>query len=115
MAEYIEREELMKFPIRRNHYDKEHGNEHFIYGIETVLEYAENIPAADVAPVVHAEWLEAPFESIWPGDFDADGNFVVHTYMAWKCSRCGRRISEKQHPNKEPYCHCGAKMDGGEE
>lgn len=52
MAEYIDREELMKFPIRRDHYDKEHGNEHFIYGIETVLEYAENLPAADVAPVV---------------------------------------------------------------
>lgn len=51
MAEYIEREELMKFPIRRNHYDKEHGNEHFINGIETVLEYAENLPAADVEPV----------------------------------------------------------------
>lgn len=51
MAEYIDREELMKFPIRRNHYDKEHGNEHFIYGIETVLEYAENLPAADVAPI----------------------------------------------------------------
>lgn len=55
MAEYIEREELMKFPIRRNHYDKEHGNEHFIYGIETVLEYAENIPAADVVPIVRCK------------------------------------------------------------
>ena len=51
MAEYIDREELMKFPIRRNHYDKEHGNEHFIYGIETVLEYAENLPAVNAVPV----------------------------------------------------------------
>lgn len=53
MAEYIDREELMKFPIRRDHYDRENGNEHFINGIETVLEYAENLAAADVAPVVH--------------------------------------------------------------
>lgn len=52
MAEYIERGALMQFPIRRDHYDRENGNEHFINGIETVLEYAKNLPAADVAPVV---------------------------------------------------------------
>ena len=51
MAKYINLEELMKFPIRLNHYDKEHGNEAFVYGIETVLEYAENLPAADAVPV----------------------------------------------------------------
>ena len=55
MAEYIEREELMKFPIRRNHYDKEHGNEDFICGIETVLEYAENLPTVDAVPVVRCK------------------------------------------------------------
>ena len=56
MAKYINLEELMKFPIRRNHYDKKHGNEHFIYGIETVLEYAENLPATEIAdaPTVDA-------------------------------------------------------------
>ena len=53
MAKYINLEELMKFPIRRNHYDKEHGNEDFIYGIETVLEYAENLQTTDVAQ----EWI----------------------------------------------------------
>lgn len=35
MAKCINLEELMKFPIRRNHCDKEHVNEHFIYGIES--------------------------------------------------------------------------------
>ena len=56
MAKYINLEELMKFPIRLDHYDKEHGNEHFVYGIETVLEYAENLPAAEIAdaPTVDA-------------------------------------------------------------
>ena len=53
MAKYIKLEDLTKFPIRLDHYDKEHGNEHFVYGIETVLEYAENLPAADVAQ----EWI----------------------------------------------------------
>ena len=55
MAEYIERGALMQFPIRRDHCDRENGNEHFINGIETVLEYAENLPAADVAPVVRCQ------------------------------------------------------------
>ena len=55
MAEYIERGALMQFPIRRDHYDRENGNEHFINGIESVLEYAENLPAADVAPVVRCK------------------------------------------------------------
>lgn len=52
MAEYIEREAIMEFPIRKDRCDKEHANEHFIFGIESVLEYVENLPAADVAPVV---------------------------------------------------------------
>lgn len=52
MAEYIERRALMQFPIRRDHYDRKNGNKHFINGIESVLEYAENLPAADVGPVV---------------------------------------------------------------
>ena len=56
MAEYINREAIMKFPIRKDHCDKEHANEHFINGIESVLEYVENLPAADVAPVRHGRW-----------------------------------------------------------
>lgn len=60
MAKYINLEELMKFPIRRNHYDKEHGNEDFICGIETVLEYAENLPTVDAAPVVRCKDCAVP-------------------------------------------------------
>ena len=56
MVKYIKLEDLMKFPIRLDHYDKEHGSKDFVYGIETVLEYAENLPAADVAPVQHGHW-----------------------------------------------------------
>lgn len=55
MAEYIEREAIMKFPIRKGRCDKEHANEHFIFGIESVMEYVENLPAADVAPVVRCK------------------------------------------------------------
>lgn len=55
MTEYIEREAIMEFPIRKDHCDKERANEHFIFGIESVLEYVENLPAADVAPVVRCK------------------------------------------------------------
>lgn len=55
MAEYIERKAIMEFPIRKDRCDKEHANEHFIFGIESVLEYVENLPSADVAPVVRCK------------------------------------------------------------
>lgn len=95
MAEYIERGALMQFPIRRDHYDRENGNKHFINGIESVLEYAENLPAADVAPVVHGRWN------------NMDG------YKTRKvCSECGWDVPE--YGKFYSYCpNCGAKMDGG--
>lgn len=73
MAEYLEREALMRYPIRIDHYDKEHGNEHFVLGIESVLEYARSLPSADVAPVVrcgqckHSRELDRkdPYESAY--------------------------------------------------
>lgn len=45
-------------------------------------------------------------------------------YSVWKCSICGRvllpqtspLLSDMEHLNDlYPYCHCGAKMDGGAE
>ena len=103
MTEYIDKEALRRFPIRLNHYDKEHGNEHFVLGIESVLEYAESLPSADVEEVRHGKWV--PILAI-------NG----HTY--YDCSVCGRQVDtiRKQNPTKIfPYCHCGAKMGGKDE
>ncbi len=47
----IDADELNKFPIRLDHYDKEHGSEAFVFGIESVLEYAEYLPTVDAVPV----------------------------------------------------------------
>lgn len=55
-------------------------------------------PAADVAPVVHARWITRSDKGIIS---------MTHPYM---CSRCWRVEMDK-----EPYCNCGAKMDGGVE
>lgn len=64
MAEYIEREAIMKFPLRKDRCDKERANKHFIFGIESVLEYVENLPAADVAPVVRCKDCAYSYEDI---------------------------------------------------
>ena len=96
MAEYIDREGLMQFPIRREHCDKEHANEHFINGIETVLEYAESLPAADVAPVRHGEW------EIVVGSNGKE-------YMVCTCCRVSQDLT-----GVFTYCpNCGCRMDGG--
>ena len=59
-----------------------------------------SIPAADVAPVVHAEWVVC-----------GDGDNVP-----WMCSHCGKTTAHKYKVMYGKYCpHCGAKMDGGEE
>lgn len=80
MDEYVKRAAIMEFPIRKDHCDKERANEHFIFGIESVLEYVENLPAADVAPVVHCRhcrsynkprlgWCSVHMEREGPDDF----------------------------------------------
>lgn len=49
---YIDREEILKYPIRLDHYDKKHGNAHFVYGVESVIEFIKDLPTVDVAEVV---------------------------------------------------------------
>ena len=100
MAEYINREAIMKFPIRKDHCDKEHANGHFINGIESVLEYVENLPAVDVAPVRHGRWEDA-YPDIEPNPM----------FMYGICSECEFEQGISKYLN---YCpNCGAKMDGG--
>lgn len=97
MAEYINRESIMKFPIRKDHCDKEHANEHFINGIESVLEYAENLPAADVAPVVHGRIVGSIEDGRYRRRFSC-------------CGEDATMITQWKWPK---YCpNCGAKMDG---
>lgn len=97
MAEYIEREALMKYPIRIDHYDKEHGNLDFVLGIESVLEYAEALPAADVVEVKHGRW-------IWNKEYEC----VVcsNCEMSALKNYCGNYAHSNFCPN------CGARMDG---
>lgn len=65
-------------------------------------------PEADVEKVQHGEWLERTRETLIPVEFDANGDPILHKVIEYKCNLCGRIEG-----NKEPYCNCGAKMDGG--
>ena len=67
-------------------------------GLYEAVELINEIPTADVAPVVHGKWITRSDKGIIS---------MTHPYM---CSRCWRAEM-----NKEPYCNCGAKMDGGTE
>ena len=84
MDEYIKRKTAIDLITRR--YENP----------EICTQEINSIPAADVEPVVYGRWI-----SFLGGD-----HIMPERY--YRCSRCGRVESRRQ-----PYCHCGAKMDGG--
>lgn len=89
---------LNKYPIRRHRCDKKNANPHFINGIESVLEYANELPVVEERK--HGYWIEHPEHPI--GD----------------CSVCGERVpiyTYNIHGGSKKYkiCpYCGAIMDG---
>ena len=104
MAEYIEREALMRRIIEINcaECDSYHGARCRACWVDDTLDYIDSEPAADVAPVVHEKWLLDRWPS-WP-----------HR----ECSRCKIMIPRtKEVPDQYwQYCpNCGARMDGGNE
>lgn len=79
MAEYITKDEIIDWIWKQKRLSKPY----------TVSVISNNMPPADVAPVVHGEWIEGK--------------------ELERCSICGK----KGFPDW-PYCpKCGAKMDGG--
>ena len=92
MAEYIERETIKAAMIH--------------YGFEspdmTVTEFVEDeLPATDVAPVVHGRWeYEMP---------------TINTYGMVKCTVCNWWSIDHFVSTVYHYCpNCGARMDGAE-
>lgn len=93
MAEYIDREEA-KFHFKTCYPQLGVSIE------KAVNEAIDEVPAADVAPVVHAHWYK-PYEA-----------------SQWVCSACGKRLNAPGyvpvHPKDEGWgwcSRCGAKMD----
>lgn len=82
MAEYIDREKAK----RLLHIE-------YAYAAEQLL---DEIPAADVAPVVHGVWVRV---------------HKIDPISGYRCSKCRRIVGF----DLTPYCpNCGAKMDGGD-
>lgn len=96
MAEYIEKEMALKLIADRMDMYGTYSVERSIY--MTARQKIKNIPAADVAPVVHGKWI-----------FDhMTGNT---TYYA-KCSECGTWKHFASISEQDEFCSkCGAKMD----
>ena len=100
MAEYIEREALMR-RIKEIHCaecDSYHGVRCRACWVDDTLDYIDSEPAADVTPVRHGRWVH---EHISEG-------------YAWViCSECEAVIHKILINKRLNYCpNCGAKMDG---
>lgn len=90
MAEYISREDAvdeLQVKVFHNLTDEYYGT----------MQVLNELPAADVVPVVHAKW-------------------IPYRCDMYECSACGRiHTSFDNEECDANYCpHCGAKMDGGE-
>ena len=100
--EYIEREKALEKVIEVKHYDPELSGvalHRYIKEIDL-----KDIPAADVAPVVHGRWQS--YESSRYVGVDGKGNPKYRNIRIYYCSQCGHCsiIRTKGCPN------CGAKM-----
>ncbi len=70
----------------------------YMKGWNTCLKSVLQQPPADVVEQKHGNWILTKTEFGW--------NCCEYP-VEYTCSVCGR--TEK---HEEPYCHCGAKMDG---
>lgn len=93
MAEYIDREAVMKTAKNGNHSDFGRS----MADLTSLREVLEDTPAVDMTEVVHGEWK-----------FNKDGSGT--------CNQCG--ITQKNvwdYDGWQNYCgHCGADMRGTE-
>lgn len=105
MGKYIEESYLVNALAVFN--DRKNGNPHFLNGIETAREVISEAPAADVAPVVHARWVECDYVEPCVHGFGT----IRHKNKGLKCTNCVH-VFKTELLWKDDYCpSCGAKMD----
>ena len=75
--------------------DYEHGNWHFLSGIETAREIIDDALTVDAELIRHGQWKGKP----------------IAGYSTVRCSECGDVFLENS--GRWNYCpNCGARMDG---
>lgn len=93
MAEYIERENVLKIFM-----DMANASAKLYPGLMTAYSQIKTAPTADVRPERHERWIEKRGYNI-PLDMYA---------VSYNCSCCGNTVYKKY-----VFCpNCGAKMDG---
>lgn len=101
MAEYIEREVVIAKckEIASCEWNHRASPVSLADAYEQFAEDVEELPAADVAPVVHGRWIETYHEG--------------YEMWGYDCSECDDGFATKERCKSKPnYCHnCGAKMD----
>jgi hypothetical protein len=87
------------------------------FDVRKVVEYDESgcgldynavpVEAIEAAPTIDAEPVR---HGVWKERIVTDYKYYpAYTYKGgYECSLCGHT----ERTNKEPYCHCGARMDG---
>ena len=87
------------------------------FTLGAIIEGMDDIETEEVAPVVHAKWIEEeePCEIVF---ITPDGKATTELYIEFKCSNCKRYtgyVYSHYLACQNEYCqHCGAKMDGKE-
>lgn len=96
MAEYIERKALDKALTSAAVNDKDKNRRTWT----TAICILHDLPAADVAPVVHGRWIDR-------------GDYVTTAYGSLPVNRCSECHMDVTLEDFDSYCpNCGARMDG---
>ena len=82
-----------------------------------IKRHIDNAPTMDAVPVVHGRWILK--SRIYKMFDDVDEEFYVECNLCNReepvCFEFGEQQMLDYAKRHYPYCHCGAKMDGGNE
>ena len=98
MSEYIKREQVLKLLESAQAWG---------WSMNTLYDEIQALPAADVAPIVHAKWID-----LYMTETDNCGEVVREEKdIYFMCSNC-ECIYSKRYSRQGEFCaRCGAKID----
>lgn len=119
MSELISKEQAMAYPLSYEHYDKVHGSEKFISGVESYRDYIDGLPTVEAKEVVKARFkLSKKRKAIFLDNADEQYKVLGYPHrniLQLRCSNC-ELITSVDESILYHFCpHCGAKIDEVEE